>query len=139
MEFLDEAAKMRHEEAIRLLKEKTVSILDVQKIIDGVTIDMGKSTILIGELAEQYAQLSLSGSFSGQVKKSVKLLETHLEAIRNKSDPETIKQIEASLEQLRAKLEVLERAAVAARKKISMPTLDDLGQKTDIIKDFLSL
>jgi hypothetical protein len=139
VEFLDEAAKKRHEEATRLLKEKTVSILDVQKTVEGITIEMGESTILIGELAEQYAQLSLSGSFSGQVKKSVKLLETHLEAIRNKSDPETIKQIEASLKQLKAKLEVLERAAVANKKKISMPTLDDPGQKIDIIKDFLSL
>jgi len=81
---------------------------------------------------------SLSGSFSGQVKKSVKLLETHLKAIRNKSDPGTIKQIEASLEQLRAKLEVLEVRQLRFRRKYPCPPSTTWARKLKL-SDFLGL
>ena len=135
--YTDEAAKKRHEEATELLKNNEVSITDVRKIIENTGKEMAEATEEIGRLAAKYSELSLSGSFSGQVKKSVKLLETHLEGIRNKSDPESIKQIEASLEQLKNKLRVLEVAAEAAKNKISRPTIvDRLGQK---VKDVLGL
>ena len=135
--YTDEAAKKRHEEATELLKNNEVSIADVRKIIENTGKEMEEATQEIGRLAAKYSELALSGSFSGQVKKSVKLLDTHLDCIRNKSDPESIKQIEASLEQLKNKLRVLEVAAEAAKNKISRPTIvDRLGQKA---KDVLGL
>ncbi|KIK01744.1 hypothetical protein K443DRAFT_678156 [Laccaria amethystina LaAM-08-1] len=133
----DEKTKKRHEEATELLKNKEISIADVQKVIENTGKEMAEATEEIGRLAAKYSELSLSGSFSGQVKKSVRLLETHLEGIRNKSEPDSIKQIEASLDQLKNKLRVLEVAAEAAKNKISRPSIVvRLGQKA---KDVLGL
>ena len=108
-----------------MLQTATVSIADVRKVIENTGKEMAEATEQIGRLAAKYSELSLSGSFSGQVKKSVKLLETHLEGIRNTSDQTSIDQMEASLAQLKEKLRVLEVAADAARNKISQPTIMD--------------
>ena len=108
-----------------MLQTTTVSIADVRKVIKSIGKEMAKATEEIGRLAAEYSKLSLSGSFSGQVKKSVKLVETHLEGLRNTSDQESIDQMEASLAQLKEKLRVLEVAADAARRNISQPTIVD--------------
>ncbi|EDR10204.1 uncharacterized protein LACBIDRAFT_325891 [Laccaria bicolor S238N-H82] len=124
-DYIDADAKRRHDEANKMLQTATVSIADVRKVIESTGKEMAEATEQIGRLAAKYSELSLSGSFSGQVKKSVKLLETHLEGIRNTSDQMSIDQMEASLAQLKEKLRVLEVAADAARKKISQPTIVD--------------
>ena len=108
-----------------MLQTAAVSIADVHKVIESIGRDMAEATEQIGRLAAKYSELSLSGSFSGQVKKSVKLLETHLVGIRNTSDEMNIDQMEASLAQLNKKLRILEVAADAACKKISQPTIVD--------------
>ena len=92
---------------------------------------MTEATKQIGRLAGKYSELSLSGSFSSQVKKSVKLLETHLECIRGKSDPTSIEQMEASLAQLREKLRLLELAADADREKIARGSLSRFFTRLD--------
>ena len=106
-------------------KSTTVSIARVLETIETYNKEIEQATEEIGRLAEQYSKLSLSGSFSGQVEKSVKLSETHLESIRSKSDPENVKLIEESLNRLKKKLRLLEHAAEAARKKITQPTIVD--------------
>ena len=103
----------------------TVSIADVRKTIENYNKEIEQATEEIGRLAEQYSKLSLSGSFSGQVGKSVKLFETHLEGIRNTSDPGKVKQIEESLDQLKGMLGLLHKAAEAAGKKVYRPTFAD--------------
>jgi len=73
-----------------MLQEATVLIADARKVIESTEIKMEEATEQIGRLAAKYSELSLSGSFSGQVKKSVKLLETHLEGTRNTPDQMSI-------------------------------------------------
>ncbi|EDR04932.1 uncharacterized protein LACBIDRAFT_330139 [Laccaria bicolor S238N-H82] len=129
-DYVDARRKRRYDEATKMFKSTQVSIKDVRSFIDIIGKEMADATEEIGRLAEEYAKLSLSGSFSGQVKKSVKVLETHLEAIRNKTDDASVKRMEASLEQLRGKLRVLEVAADVTQKKISKPTiLERLGRR----------
>ncbi|EDR10206.1 uncharacterized protein LACBIDRAFT_325894 [Laccaria bicolor S238N-H82] len=105
--------------------DETTTIAEVLKTIDTCNENIEEATAQIGRLAEQYSELSLSGSFSGQVGKSVRLIETHLESIRNRSDPESAKRIEESLNVLKKKLRLLEDAAEAARKKVYHPTSAD--------------
>jgi len=112
------------EKRCRYDETTTVSIAEVREIIATCNEKIEEATDEIGRLTEQYSKLSLSGSFSGQVGKSVKLFETHLESIRNKSDPESVKRIEESLDRLTKKLRLLEDAAEAARKKVCHPTVN---------------
>ena len=84
--------------------------------------EIERATEEIGGLAAHYSSLSLSGCFSHQVEKSVKLFETHLESI---TDPECVKRIEESLNGLKRKLSLLEDAAEVARKKVCYPTITD--------------
>ena len=129
-DYVDARRKQRYDEATKMFKSTQVSIKDVRSFIDIIGKEMADATKEIGRLAAEYSKLSLSGSFSGQVKKSVKVLETHLEAIRNKTDDASVKRMEASLEQLREKLRVLEVAADVTQKKISKPTiLERLGRR----------
>ena len=102
-------------------KAATVSIARVQETIETYKKEIEKATGEIGRLAEQYSKLSLSGSFSSQVGKSVTLLETHLESIRTKSDLESVKQIEESLNHFKNKLRLLQEAAKVADKKVYHP------------------
>jgi len=95
-----------------------VSIAEVQKTIETYNKEIEEAT---GRLAEQFSELLLSGSFSGQVRKSVKLFETHLESIMNKSDPENVKRMEESLNRLKKMLRLLEDAA----RKVRHPTIAD--------------
>ncbi|PFH47909.1 hypothetical protein AMATHDRAFT_49936 [Amanita thiersii Skay4041] len=72
--------------------------------------------ILVGNLSQSYAKLSLSGSFAGQVRKSVRLIETNLEAMRNsKADPKSIEKMERSLENMKEKLRIIEAAGTKSR------------------------
>ena len=129
-DYVDARRKRRYDEATKMFKSTQVSIKDVRSFIDIIGKEMADATEEIGRLAAEYSKLSLSGSFSGQVKKSVKVLETHLEAIRNKTDDESVKRMEGSLEQLRGKLRVLEVAADVTQKKITKPTiLERLGRR----------
>ena len=91
-----------------MFESTQVSIEDVQSFIAIIGQEMADATEEIDRLAVEYSKLSLSRSFSGQVKKFVKVLETHLEAIRHKMDDASIKHIKASLEKFREKLRVLE-------------------------------
>ncbi len=64
----------------------------------------------LGRLVER-SNLSLSGSFAGQVEKAVKMLEQNLEGMRESGAArETIDKVEASLDSMREKLEVLKEA-----------------------------
>lgn len=123
--IINSGTQKLHEDATEKLGKKQVEVGDVRKEADKIGEDMVTATEKIGQLAAEYSELALSGSFTGQVKKSVNLLETHLQGLRNKSDvdPGTIKQIEASLDQLQGKLRVLELAAEAAKSKVSTPNI----------------
>jgi len=120
-DYIDNNINKRHDDAN---KTTTVSIAEVKKTIETYNKEIEQATEEIGHLAEQYSELSLSGSFSGQVGKSVKLFETHLESIRNRSDPENVQRIEESLDRLKKKLSLLHNAAEVARQKVSHPRIN---------------
>jgi hypothetical protein len=107
-DHVDAQRKQRSDEATMMFESTPVSIEDIQSFIDIIGKEMADATEEIGRLAVDYSELSLSRSFSGQVKKFVKVLETHLEAIRHKMDDASVKRMEASLERLREQLRVLE-------------------------------
>ncbi|EDR04943.1 uncharacterized protein LACBIDRAFT_303842 [Laccaria bicolor S238N-H82] len=107
-EYVDAPSEQRYDEATTMFEGTQVSIEDIQNFIDIIGKEMADATGEIGRLTAEYSTLSLSRSFSGQVKKFAKVLETHLEAIRHKMDDTSVKRMEASLEQLREKLRVLE-------------------------------
>ena len=107
-EYVDTQRKQHYDEATMMFESTQVSVEDIQSFIAIIGKEMADATEEIGRLAAEYSKLSLSRSFSGQVKKFVKVLETHLEAIRHRMDDASIKRMEASLEQLRTKLRVLE-------------------------------
>ena len=97
-EYLDTQRRQRHDEATMMFESTQISVEDIQSFIAIIGKEMADATEEIGRLAAEYSELSLSRSFSGQVKKFVKVLEMHLEAIRHKMDDASIKRMEASLE-----------------------------------------
>ncbi|KAK0432850.1 hypothetical protein EV421DRAFT_2023763 [Armillaria borealis] len=94
-------AKERAEELKKQIKDKKAMLQDRIK----------KATEELGRLVERYSNLSLSGSFAGQVETVVKMLEQNLEGMRESGAArETIDKVQASLDSMREKLEVLKEA-----------------------------
>lgn len=94
-----------------------------QKAIDQLTMDVDDAMIQLGRLAEEYANLSLSGSFASQVDKSINLMELNIDKMRNDgSDPEMIINLERSMASMQGKLRVLREAAQKAREKTNFVT-----------------
>ncbi|KAK0432861.1 hypothetical protein EV421DRAFT_1910568 [Armillaria borealis] len=94
-------AKKRAEELKKQIKDRKALLQDrINNVIEE-----------LGRLVERYSSLSLSGSFAGQVEKVVKMLEQNLEGMRESGAArETIDKVEASLDSMREKLEVLKEA-----------------------------
>ncbi|KAF8326948.1 hypothetical protein F5887DRAFT_1164318 [Amanita rubescens] len=73
-------------------------------------VDLGeKIAELDKEMEEHYAHLSLTGSFIGQVKTTIRFLETNLEMINQngEADPRLIERVEKTLDEMNQKLKVL--------------------------------
>jgi hypothetical protein len=65
----------------------------------------------LAELADRYAKLSLSGSFSSQVEKAIKLLEQQSKSMQEKgADNEMLRKIDESMDILKKKLDLLRKA-----------------------------
>ncbi|KIL58586.1 hypothetical protein M378DRAFT_15433 [Amanita muscaria Koide BX008] len=101
------AAKTEHDrqELLRVSVEQTVEIL--QKEIDN-------SLSQVEALTQEYAALSISGSFSEQVVKTIVLLELHLESMRQKGNVESARKVDDSLKKMKNMLEVVEKAQTKA-------------------------
>lgn len=109
---MDEDAEMKYNEAKQKNEENREIMVDLDRTIASLNEEMKQALALVGRLVESYASLSLMGSFAGQVKKAVRLMEMNLEATRNKnSDPSSITMLEKSVEILRKKLKVVEEAS----------------------------
>lgn len=92
----------------------------LRQTIANMDTALADATAKVGQLVEDYARLSLSGSFAGQAKKSVALLELNLETMRgNGTDEQTIKSVEKALSRMREKLELDKKAKEQARPKPS--------------------
>lgn len=93
----------------------------VQKALEEIQRRLEEDTRELGQIAQEYAKLALSGSFAGHLHKSVKLLSTKLESMRNDgTSAEIIARMEKSLERLNDKLRVLENAQSGVRGRHSV-------------------
>ena len=101
--------------------------IDLDQVILDLDLDLEQALISLGGLTESYARLSLSGCFAGQVKKSIMLLETNLEAMRNNgTDSKSIEMMEKSLESMKQKLRVVEAANEKAKGGDERPTAKNM-------------
>ena len=108
---VDQNMKKRWE-AARNGKEKTAALVGAS---EKVLHDLNRVTILatndLEQLVEQYADLSLSGSFSAQVASAVRLLEQNYVVMENKGvSPEQLQKVKRSTDHMKRKLELLNKA-----------------------------
>lgn len=119
---IDQDAKKKHDHAVSEKSQQELGMALLKQTILDMDKALAESTAKVGQLVEEYAKLSLSGSFSGQVKKSVALLELNLETMRsNGTDAQTIKSVEKALARMQEKLTVVEKAKEQARQRPSAP------------------
>ena len=120
---IDKDAEKKYKEAARNSTLQQKMLADLKSAVASLDVDMEESLARVGFLTESYAKLSLSGSFAGQVKKSVRLLETNLQAMlsSNNADHKSIEMVEKSLESMKAKLKVVEEAKAKTKEQISRP------------------
>jgi hypothetical protein len=87
-------------------------IIDFDKSIANLDKDMEEALVALGRLTESYGNLSLTGSFAGQIKKSIRLLEMHLTAAQQhaEADLKSIDVIKKSLENMKRKLKMVAEA-----------------------------
>lgn len=118
---VDAEAKRKYEVAVSDKARQELGMEQLRQTIVNMDTALADATAKVGQLVENYARLSLSGSFAGQVKKSVALLEMNLETMRgNGTDEQTIKSVEKALSRMREKLELVEKAKEQARPKPSL-------------------
>ena len=97
----------------------------VQDGIDSFTEDIDDSIASLGALSEKYASLSLSGSFSSQVEKSIKLSKLHIKTMQSDaSSPGMVGGLGGTLEDLGGRLDVLMKANENTRKRSNLVTLN---------------
>ncbi|KAK2459283.1 hypothetical protein APHAL10511_008704 [Amanita phalloides] len=121
-ESVDREAEKMYNKAKKEKNDHETMIVDLDKVISDLDKELDEVLTSLGRLIESYAKLSLSGSFAGQVKKSVRLLEANVEAMRqNRADQKSIEMIEKSLENMKQKLRVVEEANERARANVGKP------------------
>ena len=124
---IDHEAETKYNEAKKEKKEHETMIVDLDQVILDLDLDLEQALISLGGLTESYARLSLSGCFAGQVKKSIMLLETNLEAMRNNgTDSKSIEMMEKSSEIMKQKLRVVEAANEKAKGGDERPTAKNM-------------
>jgi len=108
---VDEEMKTQWE-AAKGEKEKTKALLaGSQRTLDGFSSTIEASMDALEGLQEEYARLSLSGSFSGPLEKAIKFLELHYESKEQQGvGRDELETIRASLEEMKRRLDVLTKA-----------------------------
>jgi hypothetical protein len=93
-------------------KEKTrVLVGACVKVLRDLDRVISRATNELERLVQQYADLSLSGSFSAQAGSAVKLLEQNYAALEEKGvGPEQLQKVKRSLDHMKRKLELLNKA-----------------------------
>ncbi|KAF9464254.1 hypothetical protein BDZ94DRAFT_1297271 [Collybia nuda] len=113
---VDEEAKRKYNDAISVKAQQELGMKQLKQTIMNMDTALAEATDKVGQLVEDYARLSLSGSFAGQVKKSAALLELNLETMRgNGADEQTMKSVEKALNRMKEKLALVEKAKEQAR------------------------
>ena len=129
---VDRDAEAKYNKAKREKNNRETMIVDLDQVIEDLDLELEEALTSLGRLTESYARLSLSGCFAGQVKKSVRLLEANLEAMRNnKADLKSIEMVEKSLDNMKEKLKVVKAANEKVKGSIGMPkVVEAANEKT---------
>ncbi|KAK2467588.1 hypothetical protein APHAL10511_000443 [Amanita phalloides] len=126
----DEEERKFHEAELKN-NEQRGTMDDLDRKIVQLNREVEEALASIGGLIESYATLSLMGSFAGQVKKCVRLLEINLEKMyNNKADPKSVELLEYRLETMKRKLIMVEEASEQVGTKIGrmMKFKEKMGQ-----------
>ena len=122
------AEKMYYEAESERLKEAMKAM--ALKAVDELTRGIEEAIAQVGSLATEYANLSLSGSFAGQIEKSIKLIALNIEKMQHDgSNPEMIGRLEKSMSHMQVKLDIL-RVANQKTRTASKPTSRNEGETT---------
>jgi hypothetical protein len=107
-----EAAKNEKERTEALVATSKSALEDLSHIIDGSMVELAQS-------AEEYARLSLSGSFSAPLEKAIWLLEQRCKGMEEKGvGLELLAKVRSSLEQMKERLDLLRKAKQKAREAV---------------------
>jgi len=107
-----EEAKDENERTEALLATSKSAVEDLSRIIDDAMDDLAG-------LAEEYASLSLSGSFSAPLEKAILLLEQRCKGMEEKGvGLELLTKVRASLESMKGRLDVLRQAKEKVRERV---------------------
>jgi hypothetical protein len=98
-------------------KEKKTALIEAgEKALNGVMQVIDNAANDLAQLAEDYAGLSLSGSFSAEMEKAVRLLEQMHKAMEEKGfGQEQLQKVQDGLDSMTKKLELLKFATEKAR------------------------
>lgn len=90
---------------------------EVQRVLDQCSYQVQDDLMRLGQLAEEYSVLSLSGGISAQVNSSIKMIETKLKDAKQggQADPELLDKLEQCLTTLKNKVAVLGQACKAPK------------------------
>jgi chaperonin cofactor prefoldin len=111
-------------EAAKDEKEMTKALaITSKRALDDLSRVMNDAMDELARLAEDYACLSLSGSFLAPLEKAIRLLEQRCKGMEEKGvSPEQLERMHGSVEQMKGKLNLLikakEKAAVTAAKEV---------------------
>jgi chromosome segregation ATPase len=110
-EVIREGLEQQYSDARQQNDENERKIVDLGEKIAELDREMEERLISLGRLTEDYAHLSLTGSFIGQVKTTIRFLETNLELINQKgeADPRLIERVKMGLNEMNQKLKVLQQ------------------------------
>ncbi len=108
-----EAAKNEKERTEALVATSKSAMEDLSRIIDEAIDELAR-------LGEEYARLSLSGSFSAPLEKAIWLLEQRCKGMEEKGvGLELLARVRGSLEAMKGRLDLLRRAKEKAREGVS--------------------
>ncbi|KIL58591.1 hypothetical protein M378DRAFT_86306 [Amanita muscaria Koide BX008] len=114
---INQDAEKKYNAAMNENEKQEALKANVQETINDLNEEIEDCLNRLGLLTEEYAKLSLSGSFAGQVRKTVVLLELNLESIRG-TDSESVRKVEESLERMKEILSILEKAKAKVLQQI---------------------
>ena len=137
---VDVNAKKKFEDAA-LDKTKLKRALDeVKKASLALDQTISSTTVEIGQLCRSYAMLSLSGSFSAQIRKSIKLMEVHLESLEGdkQADPQTIRSVRDAIANLEQQYQVLAKAATCVPPQVAAGNATRAGSAQNLFSSVRS-
>ena len=101
-------------------KARTEALLVTSKsALDNLSRIIDEAMDELARLAEEYASLSLSGSFSAPLEKAISLLEQRCRGMEEKGvGPELLRKVQTSLDNMKGRLDLLRQANAKVRERV---------------------